>query len=83
MIITSLISKYKNLRAMKEICDDLFQVYSTTDYSNYDISVSYNAEEKTLLIPKPVMALSVVDDELHEWIAEQIDKLTIERILVA
>ncbi len=78
-----MISKYKNHLAKKEICDYLYQVFINTDYSNYEISVSYNPEERTLLIPAPVMALSIVDDELSEWIAEHIGNLPVERVLVA
>ena len=83
MFITNLISKHKNRRAKKELCEYLYQVYINTDYSNYEISVSYNAEETTLLIRAPVMALSIVDDELSEWIAERIENLSAERVLVA
>ena len=83
MFITNLISKHKNRRAKKELCEYLYQVYINTDYSNYEISVSFNAEERTLLIPAPVMALSIVDDELSEWIAERIENLSAERVLVA
>lgn len=83
MFITNLISKYKNHLAKKEVCDYLYQVYLNTDYSSYDISIAYNAEERTLIIPAPVMALSIVDDELSEWIAERIDNLPVERVLVA
>lgn len=83
MFITNLISKHKNRRAKKELCEYLYQVYINTDYSNYEISVSYNAEERTLLIPAPVMALSIVDEDLRDWIAERINELSADGILVA
>ena len=83
MKITDVTSKWASKRAMKRMCKDLAQVYASTDYSNYEIRVSFDAEQNVLIIPKPVMALSFVDEDLRDWIAEQIDNLPVEGVLVA
>lgn len=83
MIINNLKSKISNKRAMKRMCKDLAEVYASTDYSNYEIRVSYDAENKMLIIPKPVMALSFVDEDLSDWISAQISNLPVEGIMVA
>ena len=83
MIISNLITKVKNHRATKQLYKDLYAAFCDTDYSNYEIGVAYNAEEKNLFIPKPVMALSLVDEDLMDWICEQIDSYPIESVLVA
>ena len=83
MIINNLKSKISNKRAMKRMCKDLAEVYANTDYSDYEISVSYDAENKMLIIPKPVMALSFVDEELSDWISVHINNLPVESVLVA
>ncbi len=76
-------SKRKNQRAMKQMCKDLREVYESTDYSNYEIKITYDAEHNMLIIPKPVMALSIVDEDVHNWLYEQIDNLPLEGVLVA
>ena len=83
MIINNLKSKIMSKRTMKRMYKDLAQVYASTDYSNYEIRVSFDAEQNMLIIPKPVMALSFVDEDLRDWIAEQIDNLPVEGVLVA
>ena len=83
MLINNLASRIMSKRAMKHMCNDLYQVYCNTDYSNYEISVSYDEEKRILFIPKPVMALSIVDKDLHDWLAEQMDNLLIENVMVA
>ena len=83
MIINNLKSKISNKRAMKRMCKDLAEVYASTDYSNYEIRVSYDAENKMLIIPKPVLALSFVDEDLSDWISAQISNLPVEGIMVA
>ncbi len=70
-------------RDKRMICKDLEETYRNTDYSNYEIKVAYDPEKKTLIIPKPVYALSIVDEDLHDWINEQVDTLSIEKVLVA
>ena len=77
-------SKRKNKRAMKQMCKDLRKVYESTDYSNYEIKIGYDAENNLLIIPKPVMALAFIDEDVNNWIAESIKELpSVEGLLVA
>ncbi len=83
MIINNLKTKMMGKRALKRFCKDLAEVYANTDYSNYEIRVTYDAEQNVLIVPKPVMALSFVDEDLRDWIAERINELSADGILVA
>ena len=73
----------KSKIARKQMFKDLRKVYKSTDYSNYEIEISYDAENKVLIVPKPVMALSLVDEAVGNWLYEQINNLPVEGFLVA
>lgn len=83
MILNNLKSKIESKRTMKHLCKALAKAYANTDYSNYEIRVTYDEELNMLIVPLPVMALSFVDEDLSDWIAERINEFSAEGILIA
>ena len=71
-------SRREHKRFMKQFSKELRKAYESTDYSNYEISVSYDTEDNTLIIPMPVMALACVDEEVSKWIYELAEKLSVD-----
>ena len=76
-------SRREHKRFMKQFSKDLRKAYENTDYSNYKIEVAYDAEDNTLIIPMPVMALACVDEEISNWISELADKHSVDGIKVS
>ena len=72
-----------NKRIGKKMYKELMEIYKHTDYSTYYISVGYDSEENILLIPKPVMALALVDASFQIKLNKAINKHPFCRIMVA
>ena len=83
MIINSIRSAISNKRAAKHLKEELREILNCTDYSHYEISVSYDAENNVLVVPKPVLALSLVDQELGEWLMNMVEQFPINGVVVA
>ncbi len=67
-------SKKNPERIVKHLYKELKKAYESTDYSNYEIKVTYDAEDNMLIVPLPVLALACVDEEIYNWINELVEK---------
>ena len=65
------IKKQKN--AKKAIEKEVEKLLGTFDYTNYKIETFYEDKNDTYYVPKPVFALSCVDDDIRRWLFNDID----------
>ena len=67
-------TKKANKKAYKVMEKEINEILRTTDYSTYHIAIYPDALAKRFLVPKPVFALSLVDDNVSAWLTEQLNK---------
>lgn len=60
--------------AMKKMNEELKHILQTTDYSTYDIEIIFDATKRVAIIPKPVMALCMINEEVREWSITELNK---------
>ena len=48
----------------KKLVKELEEVLRTTDYTTFQIHVGYDSEENIVIIPKPLLALTLVDKSM-------------------
>ena len=46
--------------------EEIEEILNTMDFSNYEINVHYDDKTNTTIIPKPVFALTCVNEEVRE-----------------
>ena len=69
-------------KVQKIMMNELWDIYKNTDYSTYDLNIYYNPEEHIVLVPKPVFALAIADNDVRAWMEEQIQSVPEDHINV-
>ena len=67
-------SRKARRNAMNAMMHEAEEILNTFDYSNYEIEVFTDDDAQRIIIPKPVFALSLVDENLRDWILGLIDQ---------
>ncbi len=58
-------------KARELLMQELIQILHTMDYSNSELSTWFDEENNKLIVPKPVLALTLIDDEITDWLNAQ------------
>lgn len=74
--------KFDTATAMNEMQKELWDVMNETDYTDYECEVFYDDEHKAFIIPKPVMALLVVNPEVRAWVMDKLSQCPNCRIVI-
>jgi len=51
---------------INQMYSELMEVYESTDYTKAELNLSVDSESKTIIIPKHVMALLLMDEDVCE-----------------
>lgn len=70
-------------KVMNMMQKELMEILRTTDYSTYELTIYFDEANRTVIIPKPVMALSMVNEAVRNWSAEEVLKHPGYNIIVA
>lgn len=57
---------------MEAMEKELWEVLNTTDYSTCELASIYCKENNILIIPKPLMALVLVDENIRKELANEV-----------
>ena len=68
------VSKREAKRAMNTMKKELEEILNTFDYSNYEITIYHDEINHVTIIPKPVFALSFVNEPLRNWLENEISQ---------
>ena len=68
------LSRKARRNAMKTMQHEVEEILNTFDFSNYKIEVFTDDDAHRIIIPKPVFALSLVDEDLRNWVNSLIDQ---------
>lgn len=61
-------SKRMNDHVKNIMREEIEEILNTMDFTNYEINVHYDEDTDTTIIPKPVFALTFVNEEVREWV---------------
>ena len=66
--------RMNEMEAIEVMEKELWEVLNTTDYSTYELVSLYCEDTNRIIVPKPLMAIAVVDEDIREELTNEILK---------
>ena len=67
------LTKKESKRAFRTMEKEIKHILKTFDYTNYEMSIYYDEDTNTMIIPKPVFAQTFVNEQLLNTVIGQIN----------